>query len=104
MILSCMSIHEQNTRGKEKKKWQRLAWIHKTGTLPLIAALVIILIGLMVWMSQRSEQTEQVVEDVNAVEAVEEEPLEIETAEEEIPTEFQDNLDGAFEDLDAADL
>lgn len=72
--------------------------------LATVTALVIILVGVMIWMSQRDEQTEQAVEDVQGVEAVEEEASETETAEEEIPAEFQDNLDDAFEDLDAVDL
>lgn len=67
----------------------------------MVAALVIILIGVTIWMSQRGEQPEQAVEDVKAVE---EEPSETETTEENTPAEFQDNLDGAFEDLDAVDL
>lgn len=67
-----------------------------------VATLVIILTGVLVWISQRQEQPEKATEPTQ--ETANKEQTEPEETNEEIPAEFQDNLDQAFEDLDAIDL
>lgn len=62
----------------------------------LIGILAVVAIGLVAWTSLREETPGQAVEDEKAVEAVEEG-----VSGEETPAEFQDNLNGAFEDLEA---
>lgn len=62
----------------------------------LIGALAAALIGLVVWMSLREETPGQAVKDAEVIETQEEG-----ASGEETPPEFQDNLDGAFEDLEA---
>ncbi len=74
--------------------------------LATVGVLVVILVGVTIWMSQR-ETPEEVAPGFSlgeTDEATEEKPTDTEATGDETPAEFQDNLDQAFEDLDAVEL
>ena len=71
--------------------------------IAVVSIVVLLIIGLGIWMSQREEQAEQVAEE-DQVEEIQEGQEEEADDGDDIPAEFEDNLDEAFEDLDAVDL
>jgi hypothetical protein len=68
-----------------------------------ISVILVLIIVTSLWIVNRGGEQRQEVKDVgeDTNEKIEQE----ETSDEDgVPAEFEDNLDGAFEDLDAVDL
>ena len=71
----------------------------------IIGLIVALILTASLWIVNRGGEEMQEVQEVQEVQESTSEKIEQEeTTDENIPAEFQDNLDDAFEDLDAVDL